>query len=170
LGRFMSEDPKLFEAGDYNLYRYCHNDPLDLTDPMGLEPPGVKTAPTPAPKQQTNAQQNVTKGQTQAQKAQEAGGTIVGKGKLLADTDGTGRSYGDPTHQPQASGMMNAQGQVVPRKADQVGRNGNRDLNADSDRYVTLPADLHGTLRIGDRATVILGDGRQQTGPLADVG
>jgi RHS repeat-associated protein len=36
LGRFMSEDPKLFDAGDYNLYRYVHNDPLDLTDPMGL--------------------------------------------------------------------------------------------------------------------------------------
>jgi RHS repeat-associated protein len=37
LGRFTSEDPKLFDAGDYNLYRYCHNDPLDLTDPMGTE-------------------------------------------------------------------------------------------------------------------------------------
>ncbi len=37
LGRFMSEDPKLFDAGDYNLYRYCHNDPIDNTDPMGLE-------------------------------------------------------------------------------------------------------------------------------------
>jgi RHS repeat-associated protein len=37
LGRFMSEDPKLFDPGDYNLFRYCHNDPLDLTDPMGLE-------------------------------------------------------------------------------------------------------------------------------------
>ncbi len=32
----MSEDPKLFDAGDYNLFRYCHNDPIDLTDPMGL--------------------------------------------------------------------------------------------------------------------------------------
>jgi hypothetical protein len=32
----MSEDPKLFDAGDYNLFRYCHNDPEDLTDPMGL--------------------------------------------------------------------------------------------------------------------------------------
>jgi RHS repeat-associated protein len=40
LGRFMSEDPMLFDAGDYNLFRYCHNDPLDLTDPMGLETPG----------------------------------------------------------------------------------------------------------------------------------
>jgi len=37
LGRFMSEDPKLFNAGDYNLFRYCHNDPIDFTDPMGLE-------------------------------------------------------------------------------------------------------------------------------------
>jgi RHS repeat-associated protein len=37
LGRFMSEDPKLFDAGDYNLFRYCHNDPFDFTDPMGLE-------------------------------------------------------------------------------------------------------------------------------------
>jgi RHS repeat-associated protein len=36
LGRFMSEDPKLFDAGDYNLFRYCHNDPIDMTDPMGL--------------------------------------------------------------------------------------------------------------------------------------
>ena len=35
LGRFMSEDPKLFDAGDYNLFRYCHNDPIDHTDPMG---------------------------------------------------------------------------------------------------------------------------------------
>ncbi len=35
LGRFMSEDPKLADAGDYNLFRYCHNDPIDFTDPMG---------------------------------------------------------------------------------------------------------------------------------------
>jgi RHS repeat-associated protein len=41
IGRFMSEDPKLFDAGDYNLFRYCHNDPVDLTDAMGLAPVGV---------------------------------------------------------------------------------------------------------------------------------
>jgi hypothetical protein len=34
----MSEDPKLFDAGDYNLFRYCHNDPIDNVDPMGLDP------------------------------------------------------------------------------------------------------------------------------------
>ena len=37
IGRFMSEDPKGFDAGDYNLYRYCSNDPLDRSDPMGLD-------------------------------------------------------------------------------------------------------------------------------------
>jgi RHS repeat-associated protein len=39
LGRFMSEDPKGVDAGDYNLFRYCHNDPIDFTDPMGLDGP-----------------------------------------------------------------------------------------------------------------------------------
>jgi RHS repeat-associated protein len=36
LGRFMSPDPKHFTAGDYNLYRYCHNDPVNRIDPTGL--------------------------------------------------------------------------------------------------------------------------------------
>jgi RHS repeat-associated protein len=45
IGRFMSEDPKLFDAGDYNLFRYCHNDPLDLTDPMGLYAMGDNFTP-----------------------------------------------------------------------------------------------------------------------------
>ncbi|MFN2622820.1 MAG: RHS repeat-associated core domain-containing protein, partial [Chthoniobacterales bacterium] len=35
LGRFMQPDPKEFGAGDYNLYRYCHNDPVNKTDPFG---------------------------------------------------------------------------------------------------------------------------------------
>jgi RHS repeat-associated protein len=57
LGRFMSEDPKGFvrriglgtspsdwsfgahpDEAEYNLFRYCGNDPLDFTDPMGLLP------------------------------------------------------------------------------------------------------------------------------------
>jgi RHS repeat-associated protein len=38
LGRFMQPDPKEFGAGDYNLYRYCHNDPINKSDPTGLTP------------------------------------------------------------------------------------------------------------------------------------
>jgi RHS repeat-associated protein len=36
LGRFLQPDPKQFDAGDYNLYRYCHNDPVNKSDPFGL--------------------------------------------------------------------------------------------------------------------------------------
>jgi RHS repeat-associated protein len=36
LGRFLQPDPKHFAAGDYNLYRYCHNDPINKSDPTGL--------------------------------------------------------------------------------------------------------------------------------------
>jgi RHS repeat-associated protein len=38
LGRFLQPDPKEFAAGDYNIYRYCHNDPVNKSDPTGLLP------------------------------------------------------------------------------------------------------------------------------------
>ena len=37
LGRFLQPDPEHFKAGDHNLYRYCHNDPINRNDPFGLE-------------------------------------------------------------------------------------------------------------------------------------
>jgi RHS repeat-associated protein len=36
LGRFISQDPLSFEAGDPNLYRFVGNSPLTLTDPFGM--------------------------------------------------------------------------------------------------------------------------------------
>src|SRR5205814_1542937 len=36
LGRFVSEDPIEFEAGDTNLYAYVGNRPTASTDPLGL--------------------------------------------------------------------------------------------------------------------------------------
>jgi RHS repeat-associated protein len=53
LGRFMSEDPKLFDASDYNLFRYCHNDPIDMTDPMGTE---LEREPGPTHAEQAKAE------------------------------------------------------------------------------------------------------------------
>ncbi|MGB3494710.1 MAG: exosortase-dependent surface protein XDP2 [Elainellaceae cyanobacterium] len=38
VGRFISEDPIGFRAGDKNLYRYVFNTPLILSDPSGLSP------------------------------------------------------------------------------------------------------------------------------------
>ncbi len=57
MGRFMSEDPKLFvhragfekppadwsfaahpDEAEFNLFRYCGNDPLDFTDPYMINP------------------------------------------------------------------------------------------------------------------------------------
>ncbi len=37
LGRFISEDPIGFDAGDVNLYRYVGNNPIRFTDPSGLD-------------------------------------------------------------------------------------------------------------------------------------
>src|SRR5205823_3354322 len=36
LNRFLQADPIGFAGNALNLYRYCHDDPVDLSDPMGL--------------------------------------------------------------------------------------------------------------------------------------
>jgi uncharacterized protein RhaS with RHS repeats len=36
VGRWLSEDPLGFAAGDTNVYRYVANDPTDATDPGGM--------------------------------------------------------------------------------------------------------------------------------------
>ncbi len=36
VGRWLTEDPTGYSAGDMNLYRYCGNSPVDLVDPSGL--------------------------------------------------------------------------------------------------------------------------------------
>jgi RHS repeat-associated protein len=35
-GRFLQTDPIRFQGGDYNIYRYCGNNPINGTDPLGL--------------------------------------------------------------------------------------------------------------------------------------
>src|SRR5262249_32850290 len=48
-GRFQSEDPMGFAAGDANFYRYAGNDPTGVTDPsgrMGILPPTLPGVPS----------------------------------------------------------------------------------------------------------------------------
>jgi RHS repeat-associated protein len=48
IGRFTTQDPKGFAAGDTNLYRYVGNDPTDASDVSGLdELPKNPFAPAP---------------------------------------------------------------------------------------------------------------------------
>jgi RHS repeat-associated protein len=37
-GRWTAKDPILFAGGDLNLYGYVLNDPITLSDPLGLSP------------------------------------------------------------------------------------------------------------------------------------
>ena len=37
MGRFMTKDPKGLAAGDINIYRYCFNNPVNCTDPTGMD-------------------------------------------------------------------------------------------------------------------------------------
>jgi len=39
IGKWISQDPEGFAAGDGNLYRYVGNDPTNGVDPSGLQPP-----------------------------------------------------------------------------------------------------------------------------------
>lgn len=46
VGRFIWEDPIRFAGGE-NFYLYVYNDPMNFTDPMGLQ--GTQPIPTPKP-------------------------------------------------------------------------------------------------------------------------
>jgi RHS repeat-associated protein len=37
LGRFLSQDPKQYDAGDANFYRFVGNGPVGMTDPSGMD-------------------------------------------------------------------------------------------------------------------------------------
>ncbi|MBI1916597.1 MAG: hypothetical protein HYS12_17955 [Planctomycetes bacterium] len=47
IGRWTTEDPIGFEAGDANLFRYVGNDPTNATDPSGLKIVFTGTGPHP---------------------------------------------------------------------------------------------------------------------------
>jgi hypothetical protein len=55
IGRWLTQDPLSFDAGDANLYRYAGNAPTDKVDPEGEDVPTdpnigeVKPRPKPKP-------------------------------------------------------------------------------------------------------------------------
>jgi len=83
LGRFLQPDPKQFDAGDYNLYRYCHNDPVNRTDPEGLgflQALGkVLNATKPIAQRLVNALKAAGASNKQAERAVAAGNNIAAK-------------------------------------------------------------------------------------------
>jgi RHS repeat-associated protein len=46
LGRFVAKDPIDFAGGDTNLYAYVMNDPINWSDPLGLDPRDPNTGQT----------------------------------------------------------------------------------------------------------------------------
>lgn len=185
LGRFLQPDPIGFKAGDMNLFRYCGGDPVNKTDPDGLlskgasgnDPREDKIQPDPLPPNQADWMWEFAKLGDSATASHANVGGVMQKffsGELRIDTDGTGKSYGNRSHQRHTSAMMNAEGKLLPRKTDQIGRNGNRDLNSDIDRYIVAPDDMGhhrgGPLRLGDRATVALQNGTGSSARIADWG
>ena len=88
LGRFMSEDPKGFDAGDNNFFRYCANDPIDHTDAMGLA-----TDPVTIEKQDgTMEDKQGTNGANQT-------ATVTAKGVEVKASDPSGSKLGDLNRQ-----------------------------------------------------------------------
>src|SRR6266849_1881547 len=57
-GRWISQDPLGFAAGDANLYRYAGNDATNATDPTGLLPQGsgIQNNFIPAPQGSSGVQ------------------------------------------------------------------------------------------------------------------
>ena len=53
-GRWISQDPLGFDAGDSNLYRYVKNRPIVDSDPSGLSGPGPLPGGGPRPGSETS--------------------------------------------------------------------------------------------------------------------
>jgi RHS repeat-associated protein len=94
MGIFIQTDPKGFDAGDMNLFRYCGDDPVDKSDPMGLYAMGAGWDPERwrvFDQAQKAAAQQLSNTTSKLDKALEAGKEskafekIFGKGKGTAE-------------------------------------------------------------------------------------
>jgi RHS repeat-associated protein len=187
MGVFLQPDPIGFKGDALNLYRFCTNNAVNRIDPDGLldttwsrlmlwQGGGDGTVSEQLERLQLAGRNDggFSMGQMSASERQTQRAAIEEAGELRIDTDGTGDSHGNQHHQSHTSAMIDADGRFVPRRTDQIGRNGNRDLNADVDRYAVAPQTMAvsqgGPLRVGDRATISLPNGRHATARIGDFG
>ena len=158
IGRFMSEDPKLFDAGDYNLFRYCHNDPIDNTDPMGLESPAWAQVAIPGVYEYDQAVANFHVGNY---------GTAAGWFATMLVSQYAGIVSGTSSTRAQA-GFRAARAAVAEGKA--VSRTGYRYVGAKEARTISR----EGTIPLVDQKnrpkTVFYTDERFTTGKAAKTG
>jgi RHS repeat-associated protein len=182
LGRFMSEDPKLFDAGDYNLFRYCHNDPIDFTDPMGTEPPVGLFSPRQMSRWKADEEYNGIMAAAQMNSSSGAIGVAALAGTMTAQLHASVMNYrqaaglqheavrkivgygelsidndggprgGDPKYASATSGRVDANGDIVPPEK------GGRMIDSSRIPFAVAPKDLAkvngGSLQAGDFAVV----------------
>ena len=160
--------PKV-SAGDYNLFRYCHNDPIDMTDPMGTEDQHLIPGPNHANSQIEDEYKSYNSIMATAQMNTSGGAISVAS---LAGTI-TLQLHTSVMNNSEAAGLYGGMPRTViegpsPTKIDVDGRgarhgdpdkqetsyqpNG-KSLNADKDNYVVRsPSARREGVRLGDRA------------------
>jgi RHS repeat-associated protein len=112
LGRFMGEDPKLFDAGDYNLFRYCHNDPIDMTDPMGL---ATEVVGIHDPREESRRKADEEYNGTMAAAQMNSSGGAIAVAALAATT--TAQLHGSVINYSEAAGLQTG---AIPRGSNSI--------------------------------------------------
>ena len=64
-GRWLTQDPIGFDGGDFNLYRYTANQPIDITDATGLGPNPKAGTPIPCPREVRKLRDDLCRGLNQ---------------------------------------------------------------------------------------------------------
>jgi len=140
LGRFLQPDPTGFSAGDYNLYRYCHNDPVNKSDPTGLvvtddtwqrqmlwQGGGDGTVSEQLADMQAQSQQAAGNGGARMSRASThagGGGRAMGSDSSLGGYGGGEANSGAPSTDPDQAVKVASNGKLSPAEANGHWRSG----------------------------------------------
>jgi RHS repeat-associated protein len=107
LGRFISEDPLGFNGGDTNVYAYVGDDPLSLSDPLGLQSAGTTTAgATTTTTGWTAADEAAYQAYVQELEAEAAAGTATAAVAASEGTAALGAGFGAEVETGAAGGPV----------------------------------------------------------------